>query len=305
MDQMQSILKGRLRRNEPLKPFTTFYLGGPAEVFLEVRNEAELVAAVALARSEGLPYFLLGGGSNLVVSDRGVPGLVILNKAGDPDNVDLARGLITVSSGRPLSHLVGLAWRHCLTGLEPFTGIPGSVGGAVYGNAGAYGRSISDLLICADILTPEGELIRVDRDWFGFAYRTSALKRRRDIVVNVTVRVQAGEREQIKARMIDISTQRHAKHPPREIGSAGSFFKNLDPSPGETRRRAAGEVLEKAGAKQMSFGGASVYAKHANFIINQGRASAADVRELAQRLKEKVRSMFDIALEEEVIYLGA
>ncbi|MFZ2956232.1 MAG: UDP-N-acetylmuramate dehydrogenase [Candidatus Ozemobacteraceae bacterium] len=304
MPKLREILKNRLQKDVLLAPFTTFYLGGPAELFLETHTESELAEAVRLAKDEGWNFFLLGGGSNLVVSDKGVPGFVIRNCAANADVVNAPRGLFTVSSGRSLAYAVGLSWKHSLSGFEPFTGIPGTIGGAIYGNAGAYGRSISDLLVSADILTPDGEIQTVTPDFFKFGYRTSLLKHFPHIVLNATFRGVPTEREIIRAQIKDIAAQRHSKHPPREVGSAGSFFKNLDPHPGETRRRAAGEVLEKAGAKELAVGGACVYAKHANFIVNYGKASAKDVRTLAAILKEKVLDLFGIELKEEVIYIG-
>ena len=297
-------VKQQIRQNVPLAPFTTFYLGGPAESFIEVRSESELVDAIGFARHEGMPWFLLGGGSNLVVSDKGLAGLTILNRSAAPDRVDPERGTITLSSGRPLAYAVGLAWRHGLSGFEPFTGIPGTVGGAIFGNAGAYGRCIADLLVEAQVLTPEGRIITAAPGLFGFGYRHSQLKHNGHIVLNATFRATPGDREAIRTAMKEIAGQRHSKHPPREVGSAGSFFKNLDPLPGESRRRAAGEVLEKAGAKLLTVGGASVYARHANFIVNYGKATAEDVKALAGLLKEKVLAAFGIELHEEVIYLG-
>ncbi len=302
----RNALKQRIRPSIPLREFTTFRLGGAAELFLEVETEAELAEAVAMAQAEGLPWFLLGGGSNLVVSDNGIGGLVIRNASRDPERFDPARGLLTISSGRKLGHLVELAAAHGLTGFEPMTGIPGTVGGAIYGNAGAYGRTISDLLVTATLLDPAtGRIFEADASFFEFTYRSSRLKREPHVILNATFRTTPGDPVAIRAEMANILAQRQAKHPPLGVGSAGSFFKNLPPAPGETRRRPAGEVLEKAGAKEMSVGGAKVFHKHANFIVNYGEATAADVRTLAAKLKEKVFDLFGITLEEEVLYIGA
>ncbi len=301
----RSALKKRVRQSIPLREFTTFRLGGSAELFLEVETEAELAEAVAMARADGMPWFLLGGGSNLVVSDRGMPGLVIRNASRDPERLDPERGLLTISSGRKLGYLVEVAAGHGLTGFEPMTGIPGTVGGAIYGNAGAYGRTIADLLVGATLLEPStGRIFEADPAFFEFAYRSSRLKRDPHVILNATFRTSPGDPAAIRAEMANIMAQRNAKHPPLGVGSAGSFFKNLPPAPGETRRRAAGEVLEKAGAKEMAVGGAKVFHKHANFIVNYGEATAADVRALAAQLKERVFGLFGIALEEEVLYIG-
>jgi UDP-N-acetylmuramate dehydrogenase len=304
MSNLVEDVKNRVQSTIPLAPFTTFHLGGPAEFFFQAETEEELVLAVEMAHREGRPFFLLGGGSNLVIADQGMSGLVIRNNARDRLRIDPDKGILQASSGLPLATVVEAACQAGLTGMEPFTGIPGSLGGAIYGNAGAYGKCIADLLIDSELLAHDGRLIQAKNAFFEFQYRTSALKTTPFVVLNATFKLARGTPEQIRIQMNDILTQRHSKHPPMHVGSAGSFFKNLDPNPGETRRRPAGEVLEKAGAKQMTVGGASVYAKHANFIVNYGEATAGDVKALAARMKESVMSMFGIELHEEVLYLG-
>ncbi|HEY9071851.1 MAG TPA: FAD-binding protein, partial [Candidatus Ozemobacteraceae bacterium] len=167
MDGIMKELEQRLMREVPLAPFTTFHIGGPAQLFLEVRTEAELTAAVRLALAKSVPCFLLGGGSNLVVSDQGIEGLVIRNRVCEGNLVDAASGLLTVSSGHPLWDVVQLAQRSGLTGFETLAGIPGTIGGAIYGNAGAYGKCIGELLASAEILDPTtGEVLRVDPSFF-------------------------------------------------------------------------------------------------------------------------------------------
>ncbi|MBU1107188.1 MAG: UDP-N-acetylmuramate dehydrogenase [Candidatus Riflebacteria bacterium] len=293
-----------LKRNVPLKNLVTFKLGGPAEYFYEANSTDSLIAAIALARHEGMPWFLLGGGSNLVVSDTGIEGLVVHNKTTELKHVDHESRQISLSSGLDLEFLVELAHHLGMSGVECFTGIPGSLGGAIYGNAGAYGRSIADILIDAQVLFPDGSIQTVLNSFFQFDYRTSRIKNEPYIVLSARFQLEAGNCDEIKAKMDDISEQRHSKHPPYEVGCAGSFFKNLPPLPGEDRRRAAGSVLEQAGAKTMSYGGARVFDKHANFIINEGKATANDVRRLADMLKKKVLKDFGIELSEEVLYVG-
>ncbi|MBF0409446.1 MAG: UDP-N-acetylmuramate dehydrogenase [Candidatus Riflebacteria bacterium] len=304
MPDITSVLMGRIEHNVPLKQFTTFFLGGPAGSFLEVYSEEELVEAARMTTRDKIPAFILGGGSNLVISDSGFNGMVIRNLSADEDRVDISNSTVTISSGRTLAHLVGIAWEHSLSGAETFTGIPGSVGGAICGNAGAYGKSISDVLESAEILFPDGQKKIVQKDFFQFGYRDSLLKREKYLIVNATFRFQNGDKTSIQNKIKDIAAQRHSKHPPREVGSAGSFFKNLDPLPGDTRRRPAGEFLEKAGAKGLSVGGASVYEKHANFIVNYGKACSSEVKELACTLKNRVFDLFGITLHEEVLYIG-
>ncbi len=293
-----------LKRNVPLKSLVTFKLGGPAEYFYEASSTESLIAAVTLARQEGMPWFLLGGGSNLVVADEGIEGLVVHNLTADLKRLDHESRQVTLSSGLELEFLVDLAHQLGLSGVESFAGIPGSIGGAIYGNAGAYGRCVADILIDAQILFPDGSVQTVPNSFFQFDYRCSRLKKEPYIILSARFQLEPGNRDEIKAKMNDIIEQRHSKHPPYEIGCAGSFFKNLQPLPGEERRRAAGSVLEQAGAKKMSYGGAKVFEKHANFIINEGKATASDVKHLADMLKQKVLKDFGIELSEEVLYVG-
>lgn len=293
-----------LKRNVPLKDLVTFKLGGPAEFFYEASTLDSLQASIAFARQEKMPFFLLGGGSNLVISDDGLEGLVVHNRTKDQTFIDFQTRQVTMSSGFDLEIMVDLAYKMGFSGVEYFTGIPGSIGGAIYGNAGAYGRCIADVLIDAKLLFPDGSVQTVPNSFFKFDYRTSVLKHEPYVVLSARFQLETGSQEAIKAKMDDISSQRHSKHPSYDIGCAGSFFQNLPPLPGEDRRRAAGAVLEQVGAKSMFYGGASVFAKHANFIINQGNATAADVKHLAGMLKDKVMKELGIELVEEVLYVG-
>ena len=228
-----------LLHNVPLRDFVTFRIGGPAELFYEARTQENLIEALAYARSQHLPCFVLGGGSNLVVSDAGIDGLVVHNTCRDFSKVDHETRQISVSAGFDLGELVRFAYSSSLAGAEPFTGIPGSVGGAIYGNAGAYGRSIADVLIDAEVLFPDGTIHTVENSFFKFDYRSSILKSEPYIVLKARFQLCSGNRDEIHAKMTEIMKQRHGKHPGRTVGCAGSFFKNLPPLPGEDRRRAA------------------------------------------------------------------
>jgi len=293
-----------LKKNVPLKDLVTFKLGGPAEYFYEADSTEALIASAEFARRERMPYFLLGGGSNLVISDAGLDGLVVHNRVKDQTYIDHQSRQITISSGFDLEILVYLAQKLSFSGVECFAGIPGSIGGAIFGNAGAYGRCMADVLIDARLLMADGTVKEVPNSFFKFDYRTSILKKEPHLVLSARFQLEEGNQEEITEKIKDILAQRHSKHPPYEVGCAGSFFKNLPPLPGEDRRRAAGAVLEQAGAKGMSFGGACVFQKHANFIINQGNATAEDVKRLASMLKQKVLQEFGIELTEEVLYVG-
>lgn len=293
-----------IHENVPIKHLVTFKLGGEAEYFYSADCVDALCDAVRYAKEHKMPYFILGGGSNLVVSDKGMDGLVIHNQCEDICQIDHEKHQIKLSSGFDFSYLVKIAQQEGFSGAESFAGIPGTIGGAICGNAGAYGKSISDLLISCDVMTMDGKVQTVDKEFMQFEYRMSRAKKEPIVILSGVFQLEAGDKKEIQAKIDDILQQRHSKHPDKEIGCAGSYFKNLPPASGETRRQAAGMFLDKVGAKSMSFGGASVFEKHANFIINKGTATASDVRNLAKLLKEKVKKELGIDLEEEVRYVG-
>ena len=293
-----------IHKNVPIKHLVTFNLGGNADYFYSADCIEALCEAVEYAKKKNWPVFILGGGSNLVVSDKGIEGIVIHNLCEDICQVDKEKHQLKLSSGFPLAKLVELAHHEGFEGAEAFAGIPGSIGGAICGNAGAYGQSISDILLNCDILTSDGKVQTVDKNYLQFDYRMSRIKKEPMIVLSAVFQLKAGNKKLIEEKINEILEQRHSKHPDKSIGCAGSFFKNLPPAAGETRRQAAGMFLDKVGAKQMAVGGASVFEKHANFIINRGNATAADVKALAKLLKDKVKSELGIVLEEEVRYVG-
>lgn len=293
-----------IHQNVPIKHLVTFHLGGNADYFYTADSIESLCGAIDYAKNNKIPFFILGGGSNLVVSDKGIEGLVIHNQCEDICEIDKEKKQIKLASGFSLSELVNLAKNESMAGAESFAGIPGSIGGAICGNAGAYGKSISDILLTCDIYTPEGEIQTVDKSYLQFEYRMSRIKKEPIVVLSAVFQLSDGNKEDIQNKIDEIISQRKEKHPDKGIGCAGSFFKNLPPKEGETRRQAAGMFLDKVGAKEISVGGASVFEKHANFIINKGTATASDVKKLAQILKDKVKKELNITLEEEVRYIG-
>lgn len=293
-----------IHKNVPIKHLVTFNIGGNADYFYSADSVEALCGAVEYAKHKNIPYFILGGGSNLVVSDNGIEGLVIHNQCEDICDIDKEKYLIKISSGFPLAKLVEIAQNEAFEGAETFAGIPGSIGGAICGNAGAYGKSISDILVNCDIINSDGKKQTVDKSYLQFDYRMSRIKKEPIIVLSAVFQFKSGDKKAIQDKIHEILEQRHSKHPEKGVGCAGSFFKNLPPAPGENRRQAAGMFLDKVGAKSMSFGGAAVYEKHANFIINRGNATAKDVKTLAKMLKEKVKKELNITLEEEVRYVG-
>jgi UDP-N-acetylmuramate dehydrogenase len=287
-------------RDVPLSALSSFGIGGPADLFFEALTEEELAKAVALAFAEKYPFYIIGGGYNLLFDDAGYRGLIVRNRL---EGIRREGQCLSVLSGTSLSCVLTEAVEARLTGLEFLAGIPGTVGGAIYGNAGAYGWSIGDVLRWATILWPDGERKTVAREDLGFGYRDSVLKRKAGIVLKATLLCTPGDRAESEARIRDILQKRWAKHPPHGTACAGSYFKNSCSASGA--RVAAGQLLDQAGARGLSVGDAAVSDVHCNFIINRGNARAADVLSLAEELKERVFRKFGVRLEEEVIHLRA
>lgn len=292
----------RLRRNVSLATLTTFGIGGPADLLLPVTTSAELADALTAARQAGVATLVLGGGSNVLADDAGRRGLVLLDRTA---GLTLDGTTVTASSGVALAQVALTTARAGLAGLEFAGGIYGTMGGALRGNAGAYGNGVGDRLLRATLLLPDGKREVVGRDWFAFTYRHSRLADEPGITLLEAVFALArGEAAALQQAILDDRARRLEQHP-HGFGCAGSFFRNLPPEPGSARRRAAGELLDRAGAKGMRVGGAEVFRGHANFIINAGGATAREVRELAGRLQQLAQERFGVALQPEVIYLGA
>ena len=289
-------------RHVPLRACSNFRIGGPADFFFEAGDLASLAAAVRAARRSGLPFRVIGGGFNLLFDDAGFRGLIVKNSArglSGPADAPLA----SATSGTPIHDLVDMAAAGGWEGLEFLAGIPGTVGGAVRGNAGAFGSCVADVLTGARLLGRDGLERRVSAADLEFDYRHSALKRTDDIVVEAVFRLRPGDRAAIRARMDECLAVRARKHPPRGTAYAGSYFKN--PLLPDGTRAAAGKLLEDVGARGMRIGGALVYEGHCNLVINAGGATAADILALAAELKKRVSDAFGISLEEEVAYLPA
>jgi len=290
-----------LKESVSLKDYSNFRIGGKAAYFFEASTIRELAASILVARSTSIPYYLIGGGNNLLFDDDGFPGLIIKNAvAGKERRCHME---IEAFSGSPLSGLLQFSVKEELAGFEFLAGIPGTVGGAVFGNAGAFERNIGEFLKEALILNHKNEQVRVKRDYFEFGYRQSILKKRHEILLQAVFELDEGEKKKIEARVESNLEIRRKKHPPQGTAYPGSYFKNVVLPDG--KKVPAGYYLEKVGAKEMRVGGAYVYPGHANFIINQGNASARDVRRLALELKRRVKEQFGIELEEEVIDLRA
>lgn len=281
------------RRGEVLAPHTSLRIGGPADFFVRVVSLEDLEGAVRVARASELPVFMLGGGTNLLVADRGIRGVVLENAwseaAIDGTTVDAA-------GGTPLAHVAAVAARAGIVGLEWMATIPGTVGGAVHGNAGAFGSETADDFVDATLMDLTGRTWHATKEMLGFAYRTSALQKTTTIVVRARFRGRAGTRAEAVARIKEMANERAAKQPLAQPNT-GSIFRN---PPGD----AAGRLIDACGLKGTTVGGAMVSTKHANFIVNIGDATAADVRALIDGCIAAVRARFGITLVPEVEMVG-
>ncbi len=284
-----------------LHPYSHFRIGGPADFFFEALDETELIQALKITRELNLRHRVIGGGYNLLFDDKGYRGLILRNAVNNIRMENSSR--IKISSGSTLKDLIAFCVDQELGGLEFLTGIPGTVGGAVYGNAGAFDQDIGQALQGARLLSFSGKIVTVDREFFNFSYRFSRLKTSEHILLSAILEGISRPRARIKELLSDYSQKRKNRHPPWEIACAGSYFKNPILASGE--KVPAAFLLDQVGAKGLQVGGAAVYAGHANFIINQDLATSKDVRELADQLKAKVRKRFSVDLSEEVIYLPA
>ena len=281
-------------RDEPLARFTTMRVGGPADLFATVHNVHELRAIVRFARSRAIPLTLLGRGSDVVIADAGIRGLVVQNRA---EGSRIEGDRYVAESGVPMARAATESQKAGLTGLEFGLAIPGTVGGAVWANAGAHESDIAAVLETADLLLADGTDARLTPDELELRYRDSRLKHRpEEVVLAATFRLEPAEPEVIAGRLDEIRRWRR-DHQPLGIPSAGSTFRN--PS-GDS----AGRLIDSIGWKGRTRGGATVSEKHANFVVNDRKGSAADVRGLVDDVRAAVERETGVRLEEEVVFLG-
>ena len=285
-----------MKENVSLKPFTVFQVGGPARFFVETRSREEIVEALKWAKEKQIPSFILGLGSNVLVSDQGFPGLVIKISGG---KVSRDGDFITAEAGAKMAEVVNFSLQNGLVGFEWGIGVPGTVGGSVRGNAGCFGSEMKDFVAGADVFDANaGRELKLSNSECRFSYRQSIFKEKPEFVVlGVSLRLKSGGSGEAKERFGEFVKARVQS---QDIGSktAGCVFKN--PS-AEIR---AGALVDKAGLKGTSIGGAAVSEKHANFIINTGAASAEDIVMLIGLIKERVHRKLDVFLEEEIQYVG-
>ena len=293
--QLSALLPaGCARENVVLAPYTTMRTGGPAALFAEPRNAQQLARVHQWAQEKGLPLLILGNGSNLLIADSGFDGLVIhLGRA--LSEVSVFANTLTAQAGASLAAAARAAAQASLTGLEFAAGIPGSIGGAVCMNAGAYGGEIAQVIGSARVLTPAG-VRTVSKEELTLGYRSSAVMQNGWVVLEATFELTPGNPDQIKATMADLAARRREKQP-LQYPSCGSFFKR-------PVGYYAGALIEQAGLKGYRVGDAQVSEMHAGFVINRGHATSSEIYRLMQDVQRRVQAQFGVALEPEVRLIG-
>lgn len=292
---LQAAQVGEVLLNEPLAPYTTWKIGGPADVMVNPATKAKLAETLAILKRKGTPWFLIGRGSNLLITDKGFRGVVL--KLGEAfEQIRFDRNLVYAGAGYSFIKLSVQAGKEGLTGLEFAGGIPGSVGGAVYMNAGAHGSDISRIIKQAEVALDSGELVILQKEELQFAYRHSVLHHLQGVVTEAAFELQYGDRKEIAGAMATYKDRR-LRTQPLQLPCAGSTFRNPE-------HHHAAKLIEEAGLKGTRIGGAEVSTLHANFIINTGQATADDVLTLIEHIQTTVHEKYGIQLTPEVKLVG-
>lgn len=320
-DLSKKINRDRILENELLSKHTTFRIGGPARLFIQVKDLIELEFTINEAKKNNIPFFVMGGGTNLIVDDKGFNGLVVKNNSNgisikkyhgyfSKNKIQNATAEVEVASGVPINQLVRFTLDKDLTGLEAFLGQPGTVGGAMYINAHnmKMAEFFGDKVITAKILTEEGKVVEVDKTYFKFGYDVSILQKRKDIVLSVIVKLKKDNHSKIWEKANKAMEHRKISQP-LGIGSSGCTFRNI--SKADALRIgtpngiiSAGYLIEAVGLKNYQIGGAKFSDKHANFIINVGSATSKDVAALISLARRKIKRRFGVDLLEEVVWIN-
>lgn len=295
----------RIQRHAPLASMTTFKVGGPADLLIETRGEDEIVRAVKLAQAHGVKVTVLGGGSNVLIADAGIRGLVIRPRGGEV--TPIGDRLVRVDAAVTINGLVRWTINRGYAGLEAWAGTPGTVGGAIYGNAHWKQTNIGDLVESVRLVKPDGTLLQAPADRMEFDYDYSRLKRSGEIVLWAAFRVTAGADPAALRLVARESLAFRKRTQPLDSPSAGCIFMNPDPKRDRVPQgipASAGALVDRAGLKGVQHGGARVSPTHANFIIADGTASAADIHALVERCRAAVKEQFGVMLRNEIICLG-
>ena len=294
--KLLSILKvEQVKKDEPMKIHTTFRVGGPASYFVTPETEEEVAKVIEVCTQENVPYYIVGNGSNLLVSDAGYRG-VIVQIYKEMNEVKVEGDLVKAQAGALLSGIAAKALGAELSGFEFASGIPGTIGGACVMNAGAYGGEMKDVLEFVTVLTGEGKIIELGRNELELGYRTSVIAKKGYIVLGAVLKLERGDGEKIKTYMDELKEKRVTKQP-LEYPSAGSTFKRPE-------GYFAGKLIEDAGLRGFQVGGAQVSEKHCGFVINRDHATAADIMELMRQVQIRVKENSGVDLEPEVKRLG-
>lgn len=280
--------------NEPLMHYTFTHTGGPADILAFPMKTAEVTQLVNFCRENDLPWIVLGNASNLIVKDGGIRGMVIM--LSNMDQVQVADNRVTAQAGAKLIDTTYVALKHALSGMEFASGIPGSVGGAVFMNAGAYDGEIKDVFSSAEIILADGTIQTLDKEQMKFSYRHSAVQDMQAIILSASFDLNPGDQEVIKARMDELTAQRQLKQP-LEYPSCGSVFKRPE-------GHYTGKLIQDAGLQGLKWGGAQISEKHAGFIVNIDNATATDYLELIAHIQKVIKEKFDVTLETEVRIIG-
>lgn len=295
-DKLTSVIaKERVYVDEPMSRHTTFRVGGPADFFVTPKAKEEVRDVIRICKEAGMPYYIIGNGSNLLVSDAGYRG-VIVQIYKEMNEVKVEGDLVKAQAGALLSGIAAKALGAELSGFEFASGIPGTIGGACVMNAGAYGGEMKDVLESVTVLTGEGKIIELDRNELELGYRTSVIAKKGYIVLGAALKLERGDGEKIKTYMDELKEKRVTKQP-LEYPSAGSTFKRPE-------GYFAGKLIEDAGLRGFQVGGAQVSEKHCGFVINRDHATAADIMELMRQVQIRVKENSGVDLEPEVKRLG-
>lgn len=296
LETLQSIVpEENIHLKEPMAAHTTFKVGGPADCFIEVENATQLQKLQKYLTLVECPFVVIGNGSNLLVSDKGYRG-VVLQIGKKMSQITVAGNVIKAQAGALMSQVAAAALQHGLTGLEFASGIPGTVGGGVVMNAGAYGGELAHVVTEVCVMNREGEILVLDNATMEFGYRKSTIRKKPFVVTEVSFELTPGDSEAIKAKMDELATARREKQP-LEYPSAGSTFKRPE-------GHFAGALIMDAGLRGFRIGGAQVSEKHCGFVINAGDATAADILAVIREIQKQVKDRFNVDLETEVVFLG-
>ena len=296
LETLQSIVPGEnMYLKEPMAAHTTFKVGGPAKCFIEVENTTQLQKLQNYLALVECPFVVIGNGSNLLVSDAGYRG-VVLQIGKKMSQITVAGNVVKAQAGALMSQVAAAALQHGLTGLEFASGIPGTVGGGVVMNAGAYGGELAHVVTEVCVMNRDGEILNLDNATMEFGYRKSTIRKKPFVVTEVSFELKPGDSGAIKAKMDELAVARREKQP-LEYPSAGSTFKRPE-------GHFAGALIMDAGLRGFRIGGAMVSEKHCGFVINEGNATAADILAVIREIQRQVKERFNVDLETEVVFLG-